>query len=141
MLGTGCRVGEALAVRWCDVDLEIATVEINGNVVPVRGKGLVRHTGKTAAALRTVRLPEFLVTLLRMRYDPEIMPNQPIFANSKGTYRDPANVGKWIRQAREVAGYPWLTSHVLRKTAATILDEGGSAPRRSPMCWGTPIRR
>jgi integrase len=112
-------------VRWCDVDLEIATVEINGNVVPVRGKGLVRHTGKTAAALRTVRLPEFLVTLLRMRYDPQIMPDQPIFANSKGTYRDPANVGKWIRQAREVAGYPWLTSHVLRKTAATILDEGG----------------
>ena len=125
MLGTGCRVGEALAVRWCDVDLDIATVEINGNVVPVRGRGLVRHTGKTAAALRTVRLPEFLVTLLRMRYDPQIMPKQPIFANSKGTYRDPANVGKWIRQAREVAGYPWLTSHVLRKTAATILDEGG----------------
>ena len=81
-------------------------MEINGNVVPVRGKGLVRHTGKTAAALRTVRLPEFLVTLLRMRYDPEIAPNQPIFANAKGTFRAEANVGRWIRQAREVAGYP-----------------------------------
>ena len=66
MLGTGCRVGEALAVRWCDVDLEIATVESTATCAR-SGEGLVRHSGKTAAALRTVRLPEFLVTLLRMR--------------------------------------------------------------------------
>ena len=79
----------------------------------------------TPMGVRCTRDFMFLVTLPRMRYDPQIMPNEPIFANSKGTYRDPANVGKWIRQAPEVAGYPWLTSHVLRKTAATILGEGG----------------
>ena len=29
-----------------------------------------------------------------------------------------------------MAGYPWLTSHVLRKTAVTILDEGGFGARQ-----------
>jgi len=130
MLGTGVRVGEALAVRWCDVHLENGTLCISGNVVPVRGKGLVRHTGKTAAAVREVSLPEFLITLLRMRYDPEIMPDEPIFANSKNTWRDPHNIQSIVREAADAAGYPWLTTHVFRKTAATILDERGHTPRQ-----------
>jgi len=30
----------------------------------------------------------------------------------------------------DAAGYPWLTTHVFRKTAATILDERGHTPRQ-----------
>ena len=135
MLGTGVRIGEALAVRWCDVDLEgkdvlidgevirVYSVSLDGNVVPVRGKGLVRHTGKTAAARRVVPLPEFLVTMLQVRCDADTQPHEPIFMSNAMTYRWPGTVGKWIRHARVKAGYPWLTSHVFRKTAATILDE------------------
>jgi integrase len=49
MLGTGVRIGEALGVRWCDVDLEgvpvvdgdalraVPIVAITGNVVRHRG--------------------------------------------------------------------------------------------------------
>src|SRR6185312_280792 len=52
MLGTGVRIGEALGVRWCDVDLEgvpvvegdelraVPIVAISGNVVRHRGRGL-----------------------------------------------------------------------------------------------------
>jgi integrase len=69
MLGTGVRIGEALAVRWCDVDLEgvpvndgdelraVPIVASTGNIVRHRGKGLHRHAGKTAMALRIVPLP------------------------------------------------------------------------------------
>jgi integrase len=80
LIGTGCRIGEALAVRWRDVDLDRATLVINGNIVPIRGRGLVRHSGKTAAAVRTVPLAEFLVTMLRMRLSPETTPTEPVFA-------------------------------------------------------------
>jgi integrase len=109
-----------LAVRWCDVDLEIATVEINGNVVPVRGRGLVRHSGKTAAALRTV--PEFLVTLLRMRYDPGIRPNQPIFANSKGDLPGPG-------QRREVDSQDGQARYL-----DVVGQDAGALPRGGRLC-------
>jgi integrase len=73
--------------------------------------------------VRAVPLAEFLVTMLRMRLSPETTLTEPVFANTKLSWRHPGRVGKWIRQARDAAGYPWLTSHVFRKTAATILDE------------------
>ncbi len=75
MLGTGVRIGEALAVRWCDVDLEgipvvdgddmrlVPIVAITGNVVRYRGAGLHRHAGKTATSLRIVPLPQFVGTM------------------------------------------------------------------------------
>jgi integrase len=76
MLGTGVRIGEALAVRWCDVDLEgvpvvdgaelraVPIVAITGNVVRHRGKGLHRHAGKTEMSSRIVPLPRFVVAAL-----------------------------------------------------------------------------
>ena len=61
--------------------------------------------------------------MLRMRLSPETTPTEPVFANTKLSWRDLGQAGKWIRQALDAAGYPWLTSHVFRKTAATVLDE------------------
>lgn len=46
-----------------------------------------------------------------------------------GAWRDPNNTDRSIRKFREAAGYVWFTSHVCRRTAATILDEQGLTPR------------
>ena len=43
ILGTGARIGEALAIRVCDADLSAPTVTISGTIVPHRGVGLVRQ--------------------------------------------------------------------------------------------------
>lgn len=136
MLGTGVRIGEALAVRWSDLDLDGSrttprgrdprpAVEITGNVVRVRGHGLQRHGGKTATALRVLPLPEHLVTLLTARRDRLGVTalGAPVFATGDGGYRDPANVQRWLRDAFHRAGYGWLTTHAFRRTAALVLDE------------------
>jgi integrase len=141
MLGTGVRIGEALAARWCDVDLEgvpvvdgedmrlVPIVAITGNIVRHRGKGLHRHAGKTATSLRIVPLPQFVVTMLAKR-DPT-GPDTPVFpaASSTGdglTWKDPNNMATYIRQARQSAGMDWpVTSHTFRKTAATIWHDSG----------------
>jgi integrase len=34
-----------------------------------------------------------------------------------------------LREARDAAGFGWVTSHVFRKTCATILDEAGLSAR------------
>ncbi len=141
MLGTGVRIGEALGVRWCDVDLEgvpvvegeelraVPIVAITGNVVRHRGKGLHRHAGKTEMALRIVPLPQFVVSVLAER--DQNSPEEPVFpaARSDGTglgWKDPNNMSTYIREARQAAGMDWaVTSHTFRKTAATIWHDAG----------------
>ncbi len=146
MLGTGVRIGEALGVRWCDVDLEgvpvvdgdelraVPIVAITGNVVRHRGKGLHRHAGKTETSLRIVPLPRFVVDVLakREQYGPEV----PVFpaVTSKGdafNWKDPNNMSTYIREARQAAGTDWpLTSHTFRKTAAAIWHDSGVLANR-----------
>jgi integrase len=140
MLGTGVRIGEALAVREGDLDLEgipvdeggqlrlVPVVCITGNIVQVRGKGLVRHAGKTETSLRVVPLPRFVVDILRrrLRFGSEC----PLFP-ARGrtgalTWKSPSNVMRYLREARTAAGIDWkLTSHTYRKTAATIWNDAG----------------
>ncbi|WP_214368675.1 tyrosine-type recombinase/integrase [Pseudonocardia sp. H11422] len=141
MLGTGVRIGEALGVRWCDVDLEgvpvvdgdelraVPIVAITGNVVRHRGKGLHRHSGKTDRSLRIVPLPRFVVDMLAKRE--QHGPEAPVFpaAASRGpglNWKDPNNMSTYIREAREAAGMDWpVTSQTFRKTAATIWHDSG----------------
>jgi Phage integrase family len=52
-----------------------------------------------------------------------------VFPDSVGGLRDPANTRRDLRNARGTAGFEWVTSHVFRKTAATVLDEAGLTAR------------
>jgi integrase len=52
-----------------------------------------------------------------------------VFPTSTGTLRDPSNVQKRLKEAFERAGFEGTTSHALRKTAATLLDQAGLSAR------------
>ena len=55
-------------------------VTIAGNVTSVTGKGLVRHDGKTEAALRVIPLPSFAVDMLTTRHEKGVEDAWPVFA-------------------------------------------------------------
>lgn len=135
MLGTGCRIGEAIAVQDDAIDWDAREVAIVANIVRVKRVGLVRHEGKTFAARRVLPLPGFLLDTLAERRPEDVVPGSMVFANSRGhaqgrrSWRDPQNTGARIRDALDAAGYEWVTSHVFRKTAATILDQAGLSAR------------
>lgn len=129
MLATGVRIGEALAITWADVDLEAAAVEVNYTVLRVKDRGLVRKSTKTSSGERTLRLPTWAVAMLRRRKDGNEDDTTPVFPDSFGGLRDPSNVLKVFRETRGES-FAWVTSHVFRKTAATILDEAGLSARQ-----------
>lgn len=146
MLGTGLRVGELMGIRWSDLNLDgtpmivggepvlVPTVTVLGNVTRVRGRGLVFHEGKTASAKRTVPLPPFVAQALRGRRErlAELADDAPVFCvMTRGgpTWRDPGKVTAWVREIRMWVGLEWMTTHVWRKTAATMLDEAGLSAR------------
>ncbi|MGI8311965.1 tyrosine-type recombinase/integrase [Saccharopolyspora hattusasensis] len=186
LLGTGCRIGEAVAVWWQDVnltdkpvvvdgtDVPPRSVWINGNIVNVKGKGLVRHGGKTENAVRMVALPEFVVTMLTVRWlivwsaaqaeqlhvsprrtlaqsDKQGRPargaesalqterggllmasrlEEPVFPSRTLGWKTPNNVRRGWRVIREEIGLGWVTPHVFRRTAATLLDDAKLTARQ-----------
>ena len=75
MLATGCRIGEALALRYGTngdgrpiLDLDARTWEVNATVVRIPGAGLaVQPRPKTTAGWRVVALPDFAVRMLEDR--------------------------------------------------------------------------
>ncbi|EHR52143.1 site-specific recombinase XerC [Saccharomonospora marina XMU15] len=137
MLATGVRIGEALAVSWDEVDLDARMVDIEWTLVRVRGAGLRRIPPKTDSGRRTLPLPLSAVEMLRRR-KVDAYPDgalaigtaAPIFPDVAGGWRDPSNTRRDLRTARGTEGFGWVTSHVFRKTCATILDEARFTPRQ-----------
>ena len=135
MLASGCRIGEAAAVTWGDLDLDAGTVDVRATIVRVTGQGLIRKSNKTASGARTLLLPPWCVERLRSRAarpsasGKGVGAGTPVFPAPLGGWRDPSNTQADLRAAFSDAGFGHVTSHVLRKTTATVLDHAGLSAR------------
>ena len=130
MLATGLRIGEAAAVTWGALDLDAGTVQAKGTVVRLKGRGLVnRPVTKSSAGVRTLLLPRWCVEMLRSRRPEGAPPDAAVFTAPLGGLRDPSNTQADLRDALDTAGFEWVTSHVFRKTTATLLDQAGLSAR------------
>jgi integrase len=126
MLATGLRIGETCAVTWDRVDLDNGTVQAGGIVIRVRGQGLqIKQDDSTKATPRTLRLPSWAIDMLRRRASQPAPPDAPVFPAPLGGLRDPSNTQADLRDAFAAAGFDWVTSHILRKTVATLMDQAG----------------
>src|SRR5674476_1397485 len=123
----------AAAVTWAAVDLDAGTVEVRGTVIRLTGKGLVlMPTTKSTAGMRTLALPSWCVRMLRDRAERRglgSIGDDPVFPAPKGGLRDPSNTQADLKDSFEWCGLPWVTSHVFRKTTATLLDGAGLSAR------------
>jgi integrase len=139
LFATGCRIGEVLALRWCDINLtdepvwgeaakwgrrEIPphTLWVNGTIVPVKGVGVRRHPGKTKTANRMIGVVGMLDVQLSVRRPPGASDLEPVFLSGTGGWMHPTTVQKSVRRLRDRLGYPDFTTHWGRKTVATFLN-------------------
>lgn len=122
MLATGVRLGELLALSGTDVDVIQHTLAVDHHLVRVTGSGLVRvATRKGGSKGLLLKLPVWSVSMFRQR---KLAAGEgPLFPSANGEWLDPSNVTHRIREAFSDCGYSWVTSHVFRKTVATVLDE------------------
>jgi len=127
MLATGARIGEILAVRWTDVELDATrpSLTINGTIKTEPGKGTYRKPSpKSDASVRTVVLPDFAVAVLRRRHGAtRENPQDAVFPTRNGTWQQVNNVERRWRQIRQDTGLDWVTPHTFRKTVATLISE------------------
>ncbi|MFD3706177.1 tyrosine-type recombinase/integrase [Nocardia sp. NPDC058658] len=128
LLGTGVRIGEALAIRWRDLDLDAETprVTICGTIVRIRhpdGKLRPIRQGwtKTDAGYRSVVLPKFVVETLRRRAAVALAnPLDLVFTARTGGIYDPHNYRRSWRSARG-SRFTWVTPKTFRKSIATLI--------------------
>lgn len=140
MLGSSARIGEALALRRCDVDLEQnpATLQIRGTVVVRKGKGVYRQpVTKTDSSNRTVAIPHFTAEVLRERVAliPEGEREHLLFFTRRGTPLTPNNVRRTFRLVLEQAGLAGrrITPHSFRKTVATLISQEANVETAAEM--------
>jgi integrase len=131
MLGTGLRIGEAIAITEPALDLKAATVEVRATVVRAKGVGLIlqpKPKPKTHSGWRQLHLPAWLVEIMKAR---KVVENEwsVIFPSQRGMLRERSNTNADVREALDQMGFDWFTTHTFRKTTATLLDEGGLTVR------------
>ena len=128
MLGTATRIGEVLAIRQCDVDLDadLPRVNISGTLVVHNKAGVHRQEHpKTHESNRVIGMPPFAVEVIRRRLallDPEDTEHL-LFYSRVGTPLAPYNVRRTFREILRNAGLEGLniTPHSFRRTGATLL--------------------
>jgi integrase len=130
-LALGLREGEALGLRWQDIDLDGARLRVRQQVQRIKGKGLQFTEPKTERSRRTLALPPFAVDALRDHRVRQLQErllagnswrdNDLVFPSTLGTPMDASNlIGQYHRLLKQ-AGLPPRRVHDLRHTCATLL--------------------
>ncbi len=127
---TGMRRGELLSLRWSDIDFQRNVLQVLHTVDRFTGYGYVEGEPKSAAGVRSIRLPGFLVEMLKQHQREQMARKRRakrweerdlVFPNLRGGYLHPNHLGEAFRALLEQAGLPPIRFHDLRHSAATIL--------------------
>jgi integrase len=136
---TGVRRGEALALRWSDVDLVAGTAAIRRSLVPVDHR-LVFGEPKTERGRRLIGLDPHLVAALaeHRRHRHELLPggwaagdDDLVFAHGDGRPLHPERVSRWFSKVVGRTDVPPVRLHDMRHLHATL------AAGVSPGSWPT----
>jgi integrase len=130
-LALGLRQGEALGLRWEDVDLDARLLRVRRALQRRRGGGLILTEPKTQRSKRTIPLLGQLVTALDDHRARQVRERAAagslwrdsgcVFTTPIGTPVDPRNDFREFRKLLARAGLPPVRLHDLRHTAASLL--------------------
>ena len=142
----GLRRGEALALRWCDIDLDSGLISINGSLTEVTviekdrtNRGLLKRTSpKTKSGNRVLSISTPLTASLFRHKEQSIskasrygfdLPDY-LFFSTVGSPVYPSNYAARFRKWSKAQGLRQIRIHDYRHSAATIaIDQGVEAVR------------
>ena len=134
LLVTGLRRGEAIGLRWEDVDLDSRGLFVVQQITEVNGRPVV-GTPKTKRGVRLVPVDSETVALLcrhregqqleRSAWGPEWDDEGLVFTREDGSPLRPGYVTRHFEKLAQDAGLPPLRLHDLRHTNASLALQAG----------------
>ena len=134
MLSTGLRRGEALGLRWEDVDLKKGVVVVRRQLQRVGGE-LVANDVKTTKSRRAVNIAPPVTKMLKARKAAQAKDRETyreaweetgyVFTTQLGTPLDPRNIQRDFQTICTKAGLGKWHPHELRHSAASLMLAAG----------------
>ena len=140
-LYTGMRLGEAIPLQWCDVDLENRTIRVNKKVIAAHdhykhsAKQEIQDFCKTKSSKRTIVITAGLATILAehkenekelaAKLGEEWSEDELVFKNTRRHIVQASNLDEINARIYRKAGIEGATNHSLRHTYATRAFEAG----------------
>ena len=135
---TGMRRGEAIGLRWSDVDLEGGRFAVRRALIP-NGRDVGVSEPKTVKGRRVIAIDPGTVEVLKAqaarqleeqgRWDEAWVDSGLVFTCENGEALDPESVSRYWRQAVKKAMLPKIRLHALRHTHATMALQAGIHPK------------
>ena len=134
MLTYGLRRGEALGLRWCDIDFDNERVHMRQQIGRIDGIIMARVL-KTKNSRRTLPLESFVRAALLTHakkngiiippFDPyfKLSTVETIIVSEASTPLEPRNLARCFHRLSKKAGLPRIKLHALRHTTATIFKD------------------
>lgn len=130
LLATGARIGEVLALRWQDVDLDTDTPRLSITGTVVRGPdGKIQRQAhpKSAGSHHRLFLPQFGADVFQRRHRWAEL----VFPNGNGAAMDPSNFRKRWRESLKGTEFAHVHPHMIRATVATRIARVSSVAAAS----------
>ncbi|MFL0409672.1 tyrosine-type recombinase/integrase [Microbacterium paludicola] len=134
-LGLGIRVGEALALRWSDIDFDDGSVRITGTIVQVTGQSVFRQPHTKSRKDRF--LPMSALARATLSHRKQTQPSSrldAVFPSEADTWLAVDRIEKAMRAFRDATPDLWerldiplgdVTTHLMRRSAATMVERAG----------------
>ena len=137
-INVGLRIGEALALRYQDVNSINHRMSVVYNLQRVRGKLDPCVEPKTEQSRRTISLPSAVVQALldhgarqrkeKLRHLPLWQDSDLIFTSQIGSPLDPNDVSRGFQEFLTRKALPKVRFHDLRRSALSIMAKQGVLP-------------
>lgn len=128
---TGLREGEALALKWSDIDLENKRISIAKTVARIHGKQIIQSP-KTKTSIRTVLIDNMTLSILKKWKKDQIKiyfkngkhfegDDNFVFTNESADWVQTQNFTRYFKRFIQDHDLKAITPHGLRHTHASLL--------------------